>query len=200
VKNIKVRKIFKYDPTFNNTYSRYEGYSLITRQEIDPPVENSNIIENLESISSPIYCSNLLRGKQSAKIFAAGLNISKIIDIAELNEVLFDLTQLVSKEEFESEGSTLVRKRFIESFIDNALLESRDAIELRIKNIFRILSDLPENNYLLISHSFFMKLLQIYLNNSNLFEQPTILRQEFDCKKKTFDFGKGFDFRNDYIL
>lgn len=194
MKKIFVRKIFPYDPTFNGKYSKYDGYKLIALQKNSP---NINKIINIEPIelNSLIFTSPLKRAEETAGSISKKLKLNSIVIVKELSEVLFDLQNLVSKDEYEKFGSALVRKRFIEAFISDELEESRGKLEKRIKKLLKKIERLPDGNYLLISHSFFMKILQVYLKENKLFLEPEILRKEFNYRKKTFDFGKGFDFQ-----
>lgn len=191
--HIYFRKILKYDPTINGKYSKYVGYSKITSQEIDPgiefPIEHSlNIPPSLEPT---VFSSKLLRSVQTVNQY---FNEKEIIYLKELNEIQFELTSLLSKKEYEEEGSNLVRQRFIEAFIEDNLVEKRRETQARMDQLIKNFSSLKSGNYLVVSHSFFMKLLDIYLKNRNLFQQPTIIRKHFDFREKTFEFGEGFDF------
>jgi hypothetical protein len=63
------------------------------------------------------------------------------------------------------------------------LIETRTQIKKRIN----ILEKLNKNS-LFISHSFFMKIIQIYNLDNNLFNNPEILKNTFNIEKKTFEF------------
>lgn len=194
MKKIFIRKVFPYEPTFNGKYSRYQGYCLSALQKESPSIktECSIMIEGI--VQSPIYCSSLKRGQETAACFGKKMGVTKIFQTPHLNEVLFDLKNLVSEEEYRSLGSNLVRKQFIQAFIEDRLLESRSNLEKRINFLFEDLNKLKGGNYLLISHSFFMKILQVYLKDGQLFNHPEILKVNFDYQQKTFEFGEGFEF------
>lgn len=194
MKKIIFRKIFPYDPTFSGKFTRYKGYSLITLQKESPSVEKNLIINCPSNIKKPIFCSSLKRGQETAKLVSKQLDIEKIEKSDLLTEIMFDLKKLLTKEEFEKFGSDLVRKRFMESFIEDQLTESRKHIRQRIDKILNKIKKLNEDNYLLISHSFFMKIVQIYQKDNRLFDQPGLLGVYFDPNEKTFNFGEGFEF------
>lgn len=83
----------------------------------------------------------------------------------QLDEVRFNLRDLVSEEEFEKYGSQIVRQRFLEFFITDNLDESREELKQRVVEIF-----------------------------AYLFEFPNKLSCVLSVDKKTFPFGEGFDF------
>lgn len=194
MKRIFIRKIFPYDPTMGGMYSRYQGYCKSCLQITSPVITSEAKINLSGKISSPIFCSSLKRGCQTGEAVSQELGVSLIKQLSELNEIKFDLRQLLSEEEFNELGSDLVRKRFIEAFISDSLFESRDQIKQRMDYIINMMRELPEGNYLLISHSFFMKLLQVYLKSHRLFQQPEGLKQYFDPGVRTFVHGDGFVF------
>ncbi len=194
--NINFRKILKYDPTFAGTYSKYDGYQIIGTQEIDPEIEKNqeNEIQIPENLLFPVFSSSLKRGIQTTQRY---FDVNYITALDELKEVKFDLRNLLTHHEYEKFGSNLVRERFIEAFINDSLLEKREDIKKRILFLQNLFSNLVEGNYLVISHSFFMKIFDTYILNKNIFEKPDLLRSIFDYREKTFDFGEGFNFRVD---
>lgn len=191
---IYFRKILKYNPTFGNQFSKYEGYSQITLQQTDPSIEikQTDSLEVLTPISFPVFASSLKRGQDTARKY---FDENKIVCLEELREIKFDLAKLLTNEEYLAQGSNLVRQRFIEAFIKDDLREKRSQIEDRIKFLMEKFSRLDEGNYLAISHSFFMKIFEIYTQNNNLFSNPKIFKKYFDPNKKTFEFGEGFEFK-----
>lgn len=194
MKTFYVRKIFRYDPTFGGKYSKYDGYNLITTNRLEVGISEKGVVE-LKNVDSPLISSDIRRAKETAKLVARGLNISKTVFTNQLAEVKFNLKKLLSEKEYLEFGSDLVRKRFIEAFVNDKLDESRSSIKKRINNLFKKLDVMSDGRYILISHSFFMKILEVYLENKDLFEDPKILESKFNYQKKTFDFGSGFDFK-----
>ncbi len=194
MKNITVLKIFPYDPTFHQKYDRYDGYALSTLQFEAPQVTEDLQLHFRKDFNQPIICSNLLRSKQTAQKIADRLGSYNIESLKTINEVKFDLNKLLSKKEFNKSGSNLVRKRFINCFIEDNLTEKRENIKKRIHSLLSYLETLPDGNYLVISHSFFMKILETYLTHKNLFEKPEILKQTLNYHNKTYNFGEGFSF------
>ena len=185
MKTIVVRKTLGYDPTMKGKYSRYEGYCLITRGELDP-----HIVPGQKKIEvggyREICCSCAKRAGESVG--------GKYTVRADLNEVKFNLEKMVSKSEFKICGSNVVRKRFLEYFEADRLDESLADIKLRIDRMLNRLKKKPEGQYLLVSHSFLMKILEAYVRNKNIFLRPEEMRYYLNSTQRTYNFGEGFDF------
>ena len=117
--NMKIyfRKTFKYNPCHSGL-SKYESYEAVTRQQYSPGITN---FDSGERFDLRTFCSSLTRGQQTAE----RISTVQIVKLDQLREIEFSLHNLVSKEEFESNGSSLVRERFIKSFVDDTLLEKR---------------------------------------------------------------------------
>lgn len=188
MKTVFVRKIFPYDPTFGDTFSKYKGYREITKQKMDP-----GIIDNVErhsTIAEVTYCSSLRRAVESAKKYNNVYHTT-----SDLKEVLFDLSDLITENDFVSYGSKLVRQRFIERFITNSLLESRESIFLRIESLQKLLTNTESKTILLVSHSFFMKILEAFFTTQcKIVDHPELIKNFILPDQKTYEFGKGFDF------
>lgn len=194
MKRISFRKTLIYDPSFEGQFSKYRGYSFITRQDRCPGILGKSYRGPRFKVDTPVFSSTVKRGCETARVLA-NIDSKSIYRTCFLNEIKFDLTKLLTEQEYEKQGSSLVRKRFIEAFINDELLEKRKSIEKRVKLFLLKLDSLPKGRYLVISHSFYMKIFQIYLNEKDLFFDPGKLRECFDYQQRTFDFGKGFDFR-----
>ncbi|RJR28212.1 hypothetical protein C4564_05930 [Candidatus Microgenomates bacterium] len=189
---IYFRKILEYDPTFEGKYDEYDGYSKITLQKLDPEiiVNQHYKLDLPKNVSQPIFCSPLTRAKQTAQ---KHFKLDGIEVLEDLQEIKFDMHKLLSKQEYKIEKSNLVRKRFIEAFINDELSESSQTIQRRLDSVLSKVSHLEPGNYLVISHSFFLKILQCYLAEKDLFKKPALLKVRFNPNKKTFDFGSGFE-------
>ncbi|HLD51431.1 hypothetical protein A3K34_04870 [candidate division WWE3 bacterium RIFOXYC1_FULL_40_10] len=192
---VVVLKIGKYDPTLNGSLSKYEGYVSSTKQIIDLPLEDeacrriSSNVEKYGSFSILGY-STLLRAIQTSECIAAEIKIP----CSALNEVRFDLAQLVTEEEFISHGSALVRERFVESFVNDTLLETRRQLFERIRDVFSFLSAQRVEKVCLVSHSFMMKLLEATTLGIDFWEYPEKLSEFIRPERKTYEFGEGFRF------
>jgi len=193
MKNIFVRKIFPYDPTNGGQFSKYQGYELITTRQLDVGISQEIRITLPGTIASPILASNLKRGQETGEVINRQLGITVQVT-GLLAEVGFSIKSLLTEQEYQQSGSSLVRQRFLKCFIADTLAERRQSIKQRMDKLMSRLNKLPDGSYLIISHSFFMKLLQFYISHDDLFDRPELLKEDFVTDKKTFNFGEGFKF------
>lgn len=182
---IYFRKTFKYDPCHSGL-PKYESYEAVTRQiyspEIIPPMTH-------ESFNLPTFCSSLTRCVQTAKIISSG----KITELDELREIKFSLHDMVSKEEFERYGSSLVRERFIRGFMNDSLLERKESMRKRVCKAIKLISQ-DNNDKLVVSHSFTMKIFEAYLKEGlDIFKNPDLISKVIFPETETYGFGKGFE-------
>ena len=184
MKRIKVRKTLGYDPTCGGRFSRYEGYDRIALGLEDPGILAGQ--KKLVTGDVRVLCSPRKRARDS--VMGGKVETTHLLD-----EVMFDLSELVGEEEYVRCGSNLVRRRFVKAFENDELGEKRVEVKTRMERLLRRLKKEP-GEVLLVSHSFFMKILEIYLSHKKLFERPKILREYFNTDKKTYNFGEGFDF------
>ena len=190
MKNIIVRKTFKYSP-IEDGKSKYESYNSITLQINSPPIIEKNAIIKTFPIEF-IYCSDLLRAKQSADVYAK-VTHCKVTSESFFREVRFSLKALVTAEEYNTYGSVLVRQRFVDGFINDTLAEKRTEIVSRILEIEHLIKNCDYKNILIVSHSFFMKLFEAYSKDKiKIFSDPQKLRTYILPTKKTYEFGEGF--------
>ena len=181
---IYFRKTFKYNPCHSGL-SKYESYEAVTRQQYSPGITN---FDSGERFDLRTFCSSLTRGQQTAE----RISTVQIVKLDQLREIEFSLHNLVSKEEFESNGSSLVRERFIKSFVDDTLLEKRAEIKKRIDEVIEILLK-DKNDKLVISHSFTMKMFEAYFKRAlDIFENPILISEVIFPDTETYGFGGGF--------
>ena len=137
-----------------------------------------------------VYCSPALRAIQTARVLAPK---ARMVIEEDLREIGFDLGELLSKTEYEKQGSNLVRKRFIEAFVEDNLGESRRQIGKRIERVLGKISRLDEEKILVVSHSFLLKVVESLLKEETIFSNPHLLDSLFNYQKRTFCPGEGFE-------
>lgn len=200
--DVLILKTAEYNPIYDGP-SKYESLDLITTFQFSPGITHPKKVisilnlDKLEGVQIIVH-SSLRRARETAKAISSIMkNNSEILESNALDEVRFSLKNLVSAEEYEKNGSNLVRQRFIEAFIEDALLEKRGQIFGRILTLGRLLRGLnaPDGKKILcVSHSFFMKILAVFLKEPKFFDSPVLLRKYFNPKKRTFEFCQGFEF------
>ncbi len=184
------KKTFVYDPTENGKFTLFEGYCKSASGISDPHLLDLAPIKE-DIAPGLIFHSSLCRAKESAKLLSA-IYQCETKEKNLLNEIKFQLADFMTSAQFEKERSMLVRKLFIEYFVNDQLPESREELKKRFTDLLDELYKLPDGTYLAISHSFFMKLFKIYLRDKKLFMFPARLRAYLDIDQRTFEFGEGF--------
>lgn len=180
--------------------SKYQSYDTITTQQFSPGITGQKDVVNqlnieLFSGAGVIMCSTLRRCYETAQIITELLGVGVATPTELLNEVKFSMYSLATEEEYQREGSNIIRARFIDHFIADTLLETRKQLFGRVQGLFNIIRESYYGKCVVcVSHSFFMKLLSTYLKDRRLFEKPEILREYFDPTKKTFQFCESFSF------
>lgn len=207
-KKILILKTGEYNPVFNGL-SKYESLNLITTYQyspgiISPEKVGADLNKNTLLGIKIIVHSSLRRARETARVIKNLLEERpQVLTSNYLSEVKFSLKDLLTQNEYENEKSNLVRQRFIEGFIKNTLLETREEIFIRIKNLGQFLKKLEAGSnakIICVSHSFFMKILQIYLIDDRLFDSPEILAKHFNPSQRTFEFCQGFEFNPRELL
>lgn len=190
MKKVKVIKIAKYDPTKNGVLSKYQGYTYITKGKLDIGIEKG--IYKPKLIKSRYFCysSNLKRAIETVDLL--GFKNAYYTNL--LSEVKFDLSQLLSEKEFELFGSNLVRERFFAAFVENKLSESTEDINSRMDKLIDLVLGSDHVNILMVSHSFYMKILDVYLHNSRIFKEREKIFDYVKTNQKLYNNFEGFEF------
>lgn len=184
-------KTFRYDPTFSGKFSTYRGFCLSGLKATDPGIIDTNTKMRVNK-DQRILSSPQLRTIQTAKLMQG---VRKIEIHDSLAEIRFALDELVTEDEFIRHGSALVRRRFIDAFIADTLLESRYVLISRVE---LLLGDICRQDMATtcVSHSFIMKLIEAYLlTNGHIKTDPTLITQTLNAENETYQFGHGFNFK-----
>lgn len=185
---IKIVKIASYGSNILKL-NKYDFYTRSSRQEIDPGVDTpiSYELQYKKHSYKKAYCSELERAIASARYLS-----KKVVGIKELNEIKFDLKKLLSREEYMKYGSKLVRERFVNAFIEDNLLEPRKSVMTRVDKLIDRFSKSIDDEFVCVSHSFFMKVLEASIDGCDLSRSPELIRGYIDVDQKTYKFGEGF--------
>lgn len=178
-----IKKILKYDVYATTTgTARYQHVLKLLNQTIDPETLRPNSIN----------CSQqaVLTSPRRRAISCIKKDSTLSISIStELNEIAFSLQEFCTEEDFLKKGSTAVRKAFVQAFTEDKLGTSHKQLQTELKNIIALSKQIEPP--LCISHTFRMKLLEIYSNiGDNLFQNPTTIKEHIDCKEHLYEFGE----------
>lgn len=164
-------------------------YAGLAAQRISPPLlpdSEEYILKHVKSSDLKnvklILSSPQKRALQTARIIRRLFlnNIQVKVD-ANLNEVPFSLYGLDSKKY----SSTVARTKFFDDFANNRLLEPNEHILSRVK---RILRNAKDNNMLLVTHTFLMKILEMVIKYPDLFEHPQKIKKNINLNKRLFEY------------
>ena len=179
--------------------TKYESLKLLTLNKFDTEINQIQMMEclkNKETFFLKFDCivvSKFNRAQSTVKCLLDNKflkNNITIKDSSDLNEILFDVGSLCTKNEYNKFGSNIIRRRFLDYFVNDNLAETQQQIRLRIENIERYLGFLDKKykNILCISHTFFIKLFLIYRKNKGLFTEPHIIKKFIDTEEKIMQF------------
>lgn len=182
---IRLLKPLDYDPRNSGAKTFYMGYTQVGLGKSDPSIKQNYYNSSRQNSKAITSCS--LRSKQTALALGYTITSKKRF----LNEVVFDLTKLLTQSEFELHGSCLVRERFAEAFTHDLLVEKRHHIQERMNAIIECMKEFDEDTTY-FSHSFTMKIFEAYVDtNFKLFNNPELIKNYLHRDRLTYPYGKG---------
>lgn len=186
MKNLVLIKTLPYDPRQDEDQDMFSGYCCVTLQKFDPCILEQALAHKTKSEAA--FVSSARRAQDTAR--AQGY--TKLQETTLLNEVLFDLESLLTKEEFVRSGSSIVRERFVQAFVANRLLEPRAQLKARVRAVVQLAKGAEEQVVTCFSHSFFMKLVEAYVKTGGrVFDEPELLAKFMPPSQPTYPYGKG---------
>jgi len=183
-------------------YDLYDSFDLVSKGKLKAPLlpEARKIIRDFNFPFDITSVKTILTAEggqtfETAQLIVDVKNLQnvKIIQTPNLNGVRFNMDELVSKKELmENYEETIIRARkmFVTKFFNNELLESRESVIKRMaESLFQLQG---YNNAICISHSFYMKLLEIYISNQEKFDNLDDLLAAFNPDNKPYELMQGF--------
>ena len=177
-----IQKILAYDLYSNTTGSaRYQRVCAVLEQSIEPLTLQP---DTLDCGHQPVLCSPRARAR-----FCLDTSTATSVTITpELNELAFSLADFCSEEQFLARGSSAVRHAFTQAFIADQLSLSHEQLKTELDFILSFKHQ--PRPPLGISHTFRMKLLEIYAAvGAELFDQPASIEKHLDTQHHLYAFG-----------
>jgi broad specificity phosphatase PhoE len=115
-----------------------------------------------------IYYSSAPRAKETAALLADALNIKETKELEYLHEIAFSPKKLISNSMFESKGMDAIREAVYKAIEQNTADETTPAMVARINQIQSLIADNNGRTIVIVTHGFFMRLLQIALLHNKL--------------------------------
>ncbi len=134
-----------------------------------------------------------LRCVQTAKMISK----NKLVTLPGLGEISFSMKEIISKKEFFKNGRPqvdLARKLFVKKLMAGEITESLQSIISRAESVLNFIENEKAENMVLVSHSFFMKIMETYLKDPGIKDQPKLIRNYFTGSEKFYDYFGGFRF------
>jgi hypothetical protein len=178
-----IKKILAYD-VYAKTIGtvRYQYVSKLLNQSVDP---ETLLLNSLDCSQQAVFTSPQKRAVSCIKKDST----SSISTYPALNEIAFSLQEFCNEKDFLRDGSSAVRKAFVQAFIEDKLHTSHEVLQTELASIFELSKQAKPP--LCISHTFRMKLLEIYANiGKSLFQNPAIIQKYIDYNKHLYEFGE----------
>jgi hypothetical protein len=172
-------KILSYDTGSKNLNLDYVNGVL--EQKVDPDTLEPNSLKSMDSVT---YYSPLKRCENCIKMQAR----RKYIQNELLREIPFSLGNIPQGTK---DLSSFVRSVFIDKFINDRLLISRQTLLDQTKKILEFNNG--NDNITMISHTFRLKIIELYLQvGDTIFKEPKLISQFINPSKKIYEFGHSF--------
>ncbi len=180
----------------------YDSFNLVAKGQVDPWLDTTGVKTNgLQETASvgtltatekhKVYSSPAKRARQTAELITLDYEV-----LPELAEIKFTMEEIMSKQQFLSlsEVSRVndLRRAFFERLIASELSESFAEVLARVDRLIELIrQDTPSAAYI-CSHSFFMKVAEIYLQYPEVRHKPSSLFDYYDPAELAYNFAGGF--------
>jgi hypothetical protein len=169
----------------------FEYVSNLALQKINPDSDQKGAVDFTQKY---IFYSPLHRVEQSINKVPGHRYICE----NSLAEVVFDISKMCTREEYEKQKSTLIRKKFKQFFIEDTLPQKRSELFSEIESILRKIKETHEEEVVVFSHSFKLKLFEAYIKTKGqIKDKPELIHTFIDDTKKTYEFGESFSIEFD---
>lgn len=134
-----------------------------------------------------IYHSPTLRATETALLISDELNVGHVKEMDFLKEVSFSPKKLVSEADFKLHGMEAVREAVYEAVAEDGASESFFELIGRVNMVKQMLLENKRQNIAIVTHGFFMRLLQI-----SLIQGSSEFSVEAQRQATNYDYLKGF--------
>lgn len=172
----------------------YQSFNAVAKREIEvsiKPAARDLLGTDLFFDIDSVYCSPRKRSIQTAKLITSHPKVFE-----ELMEIGFKMEDFISEQNFyDKQGNPNVlvaRKAFVKALIGSELKESYEEILRRIEFLLKLILEDKSDKVLIFSHGFFMKIIEAYIKDRSIQDNPKNLLKYFDGSSETFKFCEGF--------
>lgn len=171
----------------------YDSFDVVATRKIDPkilqPTEcQVECLRNAADSAEVVYASDTRRAHGTASFLRKQVITTKL-----LREVKYSMDDFLDKNSFyEMECNVAyARKKFFRGYADNRLRETHAQVVQRIEQLFAILEQDNIENIVLVSHGFFIKLIEAYVRLPDFRTDPKKLFTMYDGDRPTYGFAGG---------
>lgn len=165
-----------------NSYDRLslKQLDLLATEKIQPRINRrlakakikKHIADGFMAVDevNAIYYSSTPRARETAALLAEALNVAETKELEYLHEIAFSPTKLVTAADFKRNGMDSVRAALYKAVAQGKADEAPKTILERIREVEHLLSRNKNRTIVIVTHGFFMRLLQIaFLQNKLTF-------------------------------
>lgn len=176
----------------------YESFDLVAQGKFSPKVNNEvgkQLLAPTFKQRSPndifVICSRRKRSIETAQIITKKIRATNL-----LVEVDYKMGDFISQTSFYGTRSKpnvdKARRSFVNALVQDRLQEKYNSVLNRIEKIFEVISSTDKKYIVLISHGFFMKIIEAYIKDPEIKYNPKKLLKYFSGRTETFHFCEGF--------
>lgn len=190
MKKIYFLRSAPYNYIFDKARDLYENFDLVAKGAYNPSIDKSFNL-NFKIKANLIFSSPSIRSIQTANLYG-----KEYKEVNLLSEVRYKMSDFIFKNEFFDKkmepNIDLARSKFVSALINSSLSENFNEVIDRIDKLFSLLKKEDVKIIICISHGFMLKIIESYIKDRRLKDNPKLLLKYFSGKKETFKFNSGF--------
>jgi broad specificity phosphatase PhoE len=177
----------------------YGQLNQLSLRKVDPSIDRAMAIADLELLKKKsdlgpfevIMVSESRRTRETARIIDRDL---PIVRTSYLNEILFDLSQLVPEQRFRQEGMASVRLALFTALLDGSNVEKLENVFRRLEGLDQLIRESEFQSIMCVTHGFLMRFLQLYFLKSHEWPQNVTIQNLLEVKNP--DYMEGIEVPN----
>lgn len=171
----------------------YDSFNVVARKEIIPDFTETKD-EFLQRLPKELLSVNKIFTSSDERCIKTGAFFQKEMQVLPLlDEIKYDMTNFIHKEDFFKNGSAQVDKArvlFVNALLEDHLFEHYESVIARIEKFIQVIDEEKED-IICISHGFILRVIEAYLQDGTVGNKRVLLRKYFSGQKESYQFGKG---------
>ncbi len=145
----------------------YDQLNQLSLGVVDPGIDREKALVPLQLLKQrsdwssfeAVLVSESKRTRETAEIICPHL---PVIKTSSLNEIIFDLSQLVMEEQFRAEGLPAVRVALFTALLEGKNVERLENVFRRVEELEKLIRESGFRSVICVTHGFLMRFLQLY--------------------------------------